>query len=60
MKYKTTKKCCRCHREKDFNNFHKCGRSVDGYKAQCSECRNNNSREKYKNNKKLSICVSAI
>ena len=33
------KKCSKCKEEKDFSEFHKNKRSVDGYQNQCKACR---------------------
>jgi hypothetical protein len=34
-----TKICCKCKKEKDVGEFHKCGIAKDGVQSRCKECR---------------------
>jgi hypothetical protein len=41
------KTCSTCKVTKPYSEFHKSSSEKDGYKYQCKECRNSNSRKKY-------------
>jgi hypothetical protein len=43
------KKCNKCNKEKDFNNFYKKKTSSDGYNNICIECRKEYNKEKKEN-----------
>jgi hypothetical protein len=45
------KKCPKCKKEKDFNDFHKHKRSKDGLACRCKECSLDDKKEYYEKNK---------
>lgn len=46
-----SKECSKCHEIKSVSEFHKCERNADGLQAKCKECRNENNKKYYQENK---------
>ena len=43
--------CGKCKEEKDFSEFHKDKKSIDGHYSNCKECRKVKSKSDYYKNK---------